>query len=142
MTEKEMLRLMGYNLNGGRFLPTVGDTPKIAMDAALQTVANVMVPQLFATWYSPEVVEILQSPTNSTEIFGEEKRGDWKDTVTMFPVSKRVGKTTAYTDFGRGPPVQRSICLPKTKAPPLKPLRWIATPSICSVLPVITSSVC
>lgn len=109
MTEQEMLRLMGYNLNGGRFLPTVGDTPKIAMDAALQTVANVMVPQLFATWYSPEVVEILQSPTNSTEIFGEEKRGDWKDTVTMFPVSERVGKTTAYTDFGRGPTSDANI---------------------------------
>lgn len=102
MTEQEMLHKMGYNLKGGRFLPTVGDTTQIAMDAALQTVANVQVPQLFATWYSPEVVEILQAPTNSTEIFAEEKRGDWKDTVTMFPVAEYVGKTTPYTDFGRG----------------------------------------
>ena len=109
MTEQEMLQLMGYNLKGGRFLPTVGDTTQIAMDAALQTVANVQIPQLFATWYSPEVVEILQAPTNSTEIFAEEKRGDWKDTETLFPVSERVGKTTAYTDFGRGPTSEANL---------------------------------
>lgn len=109
MTEKEILQKMGYNLNGGRFLPTQGDEPKIAMDAALQTVANVQVPALFSTYYSPEIVTILQAPLASTEIFNEEKRGDWKDTVTMFPVAEYVGKTTAYSDFGRGTTAETNV---------------------------------
>ena len=102
MNEQEKLRALGFDLGGGRLLPTVGDTPKVAMDAALQTAANVTVPALFATYYSPEVVEILQSPTLSTKIFGEEKRGEWKDLQTMFPAVEYVGQTTAYSDFGRG----------------------------------------
>lgn len=99
------MRALGLDLCGGtgRFLPTVGDSPRIAMDAALQTAANVQTAALFATYYSPEIVEILQAPRNSTQIFGEEKRGDWKDVQTMFPAVEIVGQTTAYSDFGRGP---------------------------------------
>lgn len=105
MERSDLMKQLGFDLcqGKGRFLPTVGDTPNIAMDAALQTVANVQTPALFATYYSPEIVEILQAPRNSTEIFSEEKRGDWKDVQTMFPVVEYVGQTTAYTDHGRGP---------------------------------------
>ena len=95
---------LGFDLckGNGRFLPTQNGTADIAMDAALQTVANVQTPALFATYYSPEIVEILQAPRNSTEIFSEEKRGDWKDVQTMFPAVEYVGQTTAYSDYGRG----------------------------------------
>lgn len=103
MTEKEMLKYLGFNLNGGRLLPTQGDKPQIAMDAALQTMANVAVPEMFATYYSPEVVEVLQAPMNSTEIFAEKKLGEWKDEIVLFPAAEYVGHSTAYTDFGRGP---------------------------------------
>ena len=102
MNEKEALRQLGFELNGGRLLPNEGDTAKIAMDAALQTVANVSIPTMFATYYSPKVVEILQAPMMSTRIFDEEKRGDWKDEKTMFPVAEYVGQVTAYSDFSRG----------------------------------------
>lgn len=102
MNETDMLRRLGIDLNGGRLLPNVGDTAQIAMDAALTTVANINLPQMFATFYSPEVVEILQAPMQSTKIFSEEKRGDWKDEKTMFPVAEHVGQVTAYGDFNRG----------------------------------------
>lgn len=102
MNEMEKLRRLGFDLNGGKLLPTVGETSAIAMDAALQTAANVQLPALFATWYSPEVVEILQAPLLATQIFTEEKRGEWKDLQTMFPAVEYVGQTTAYSDFGRG----------------------------------------
>lgn len=104
MSRSETMRRLGFDLcqGRGRFLPTQGDKAILAMDEALQTVANVTTPQLFATYYSPEIVEILQAPRNSTEIFTEEKRGDWKDSQTMFPAVEYVGQTTAYTDFGRG----------------------------------------
>lgn len=103
MDRNTKLRMLGYDLNGGKILPTVGNTPRIAMDAALQTAQNIALPQMFATFYSPEVVEVLQAPLQSTAIFSEEKRGDWKDTTTMFPAVEYIGQTTAYTDFGRGP---------------------------------------
>lgn len=107
----ELMKRLGFDLcsGKGRFLPTEGETPRIAMDAALQTTAGVLTPALFATYYSPEIVEILQAPRLSTEIFPEEKRGDWKDTQTMFPAVEHVGQTTAYADFGRGPVSEANI---------------------------------
>lgn len=104
MARSETMERLGFDLckGNGRFLPTQDGTADIAMDAALQTVANVQTPALFATYYSPEIVEILQAPRNSTEIFSEEKRGDWKDVQTMFPAVEYVGQTTAYSDYGRG----------------------------------------
>ena len=104
MARSETMERLGFDLckGNGRFLPTQNGTADIAMDAALQTVANVQTPALFATYYSPEIVEILQAPRNSTEIFSEEKRGDWKDVQTMFPAVEYVGQTTAYSDYGRG----------------------------------------
>ena len=107
----ETMKTLGFDLcdGKGRFLPTQGELPKIAMDAALTTVANVQTPALFATYYSPEIVEILQAPRNSTKIFTEEKRGDWKDAQTMFPAVEHVGQTTGYADFGRGPTSEANI---------------------------------
>lgn len=101
----ELMKSLGFDLchGDGQFLPTVDGTAKIAMDAALTTVANVQTPALFATYYSPEIVEILQAARNSTKVFSEEKRGDWKDAQSMFPAVEHVGQTTGYTDFGRGP---------------------------------------
>lgn len=103
MNEQEKLRALGLAFDGRvRMLPTIGETSQIAMDAALQTVANVNTPEMFATFVSPEVVEILVSPMRSEEIFSSTKRADWPDQKTMFQAVEFIGQTTEYSDFGRG----------------------------------------
>lgn len=104
MTESEILMQAGIALqSGAKLLPATDDGRQIAMDAAMQTTANVNLPELFATYVSPEVIDILTAPRNSTEIFSANKKAEWKDQKTMFPVAEFIGKTTGYSDYGRGP---------------------------------------
>lgn len=103
--EKDFLASKGVHLYGNaQFLPSQEKRVAIAMDAAIPliTSANVSIPQMFTTWVDPKVVEILTAPTSASEVFPEAKVADWKDTQTTFPVVEKVGRTEAYSDFGKG----------------------------------------
>lgn len=76
----------------------------MAMDAAtlfqpsITTDPNTGVPSLLTTFIDPTVYEILFSPVKAAEVLGEERKGDWVQDVTMFPVVEHQGEVSSYGD--------------------------------------------
>ena len=101
MNEKAILSALYLNFGSQRVLPC-DEKGVIAMDAALQTTANATIPQIFATFVHPEVVEEVTAPLTSTKIFDEMKGADWADEQSTFPVAELLGSATGYSDYGRG----------------------------------------
>ena len=115
MIDTNTLASKGIVLAGGaKFLPAQDKALKIAMDAAIPMVtsANITIPEMFATFVDPEVVEILTAPTNASKIFEKKKLADWKDAQTMFNEVEAVGSTDAYSDYGRAPTADVNIDFP------------------------------
>jgi hypothetical protein len=76
---------------------------RIAMDATifqpqLTTDPNSGVPSLLTTFIDPTVYEILFSPNQASEIFGEQRKGTWLDDTAMFPVVEHTGEVSSYGD--------------------------------------------
>jgi hypothetical protein len=94
----------GFALGKMTLLPSQPSKLKMALDAAIPmiTQANVGIPEMFATYLDPEVVEILTAPLMAEKLFPAAKVGEWKDQQTMFRESEHVGTVEAYSDFGKG----------------------------------------
>lgn len=77
------------------------DAAQMAMDAqpALSTAPNAGVPSFLTNWVDPETIRIRFAPNNLSEIFTEEKKGDWTTQTAFFPVVEPTGETTAYGDY-------------------------------------------
>lgn len=90
-------QFMPFNEVGGKIVVDKESTVRMAKDSV--TAPSVNVPSIFTTFIDPQVVEILLAVRNSTKIFSEERRGDWADKFTTFPVAEIAGKVTPYTDF-------------------------------------------
>lgn len=94
----------GFTLGKQTLLPAQKNALRIAMDAAIPmvTAANLGIPEMFATYLDPEVVEILTAPLVAEELFPAAKVGNWADQQTIFPEEEAVGTTQPYSDFGKG----------------------------------------
>jgi hypothetical protein len=94
----------GFALGAMKMLPAQKNSLRIAMDAAIPLItnANVGIPEMFATYLDPEVVEILTAPLMAEKLFPAAKVGEWKDAQTMFRESEHVGTVEPYSDFGKG----------------------------------------
>jgi hypothetical protein len=94
------IRLFGAN---ARFLPSQKERMAIAMDAAIPmvTAANLGIPEMFSTFVDPQCIEILSAPTNASKIFPHRKNADWKDTESIYTEIEAVGRSEAYSDYGK-----------------------------------------
>jgi len=90
------------------WLPQEGDSNyahrqnyQLAMDAQspLVTVVNGGIPAYLLNWLDPELIEVLVTPMNATEIAPEVKKGTWVTETAMFPVVESTGYTSAYGDY-------------------------------------------
>ena len=78
------------------FLP-----PSVAMDAQPQLVTtnNAGIPAFLSTYIDPEVIRVLITPNQATDILGERKVGDWVTTTAMFPMVESLGEVSSYGDW-------------------------------------------
>ena len=103
--DKTTLRAKGIVLYGdAQFLPAQKSRAAIAMDAAIPLITqqNIGVPEMFTTYVDPQVIEILHAPTNAAKIFTHRKIADWKDTESLYTEVEAVGRSEAYSDYGKG----------------------------------------
>ena len=89
--------VMAYDSVNGKIKTDFSKT-KLAMDAAMQTQANVGYPASFFQYIDPQNVEILFGVTNANKIAPEVKQGTWSDEFYTFPCEEAVGGVTAYSD--------------------------------------------
>ena len=75
----------------------------LAMDALpqLTTAPNSAIPVMLTTFIDPNVIEIVFAPMMATEIFGEQKKGDWLMETAMFPIVEATGEVSSYGDFSQ-----------------------------------------
>ena len=72
----------------------------LAMDAAMTTAVNAGVPAAISTYLDPRVVPVLFGKQGATQIFPEEKQGDWTNDYQNFPVEEITGSVSGYSDYG------------------------------------------
>lgn len=72
---------------------------RLANDAAAIANPAVGVPSALVTYIDPNVVPILFKAMRATQLFPEERRGDWTDQTMIFAVSEAAGGVTPYSDF-------------------------------------------
>ena len=89
--------VMAYDSVNGKIKTDFSKT-KLAMDAAMQTQANVGYPASFFQYIDPQIVEILFGVTNANKIAPEVKQGTWSDEYYSFPCEEAIGGVTAYSD--------------------------------------------
>jgi hypothetical protein len=115
MIDSKTLSAKGFSIGKAQFLPSEKTALKIAMDQAIPliTAANVSIPELFTTYMDPAVVEILTAPTNAQKIFSRKKLAEWSDTQSVYTEVEAVGRTQAYSDYGRGTTADVNLNFPK-----------------------------
>lgn len=117
MSRQEALRTMrdnGFIFDGARDFITDDNIDRLAMDAApMLTAPNSGVPFVFTAYVDPNIVEVLTAPTNSREIFGETKKGDWTTPSAIFKAVELTGTTTQYTDYGKGGMADVNVIYPE-----------------------------
>lgn len=89
--------VMVYDSVNGKIRTDFSKT-KLAMDAAMQTQANVGYPASFFQYIDPQIVEILFGVTNANKLAPEVKQGTWEQEYYNYAVEERVGDVTAYSD--------------------------------------------
>lgn len=89
--------VMAYDSVNGKIRTDFSKT-KLAMDAAMQTQANVGYPASFFQYIDPQIVEILFGVTNANKLAPEVKQGTWEQEYYNYAVEERVGDVTAYSD--------------------------------------------
>lgn len=102
--DKTTLKAKGFVLGDAQLLPAQPNKLKVAMDAAIPLItgANVALPELFASYVDPEVIEILTAPLAAESLFEPAKTAEWKDDVSVMKEIEAVARTAAYSDFGKG----------------------------------------
>lgn len=73
----------------------------LAMDAQplLSTDPNAGIPAFLTTFIDPAIFEILFSPNEAANIYGEQKKGDWLTETAMFPTVEHTGEVSSYGDY-------------------------------------------
>lgn len=74
-------------------MDAVSNVPTAATDP------NSSIPSMLTTLVDPQVYEVLFAPNMAAEIMGEQKKGDWTQDTTIFPVAEATGETSAYGDY-------------------------------------------
>lgn len=74
---------------------------RLALDAqpTLTTDPNSAVPAMLTTYIDPTIYEVVFAPNNATEVFGEERKGDWLTDTAMFPIVEHNGEVSSYGDY-------------------------------------------
>lgn len=85
-----------YNKNNKN---DIAEIVSLAMDAALQTPANIGVPAVLTSYVDTGVTSVLYAPRNATEIAKEVKYGDWTTSTAVFKVREASGYIAPYGDF-------------------------------------------
>lgn len=97
----EHLRLLGLDY-GLVYM----EKPLLALDAdtqvAMTTAANAGVLGQFLNYVDPQVINILFTPMNATQIAAEKKVGDWTTLTAQFPIAEAGGYVKGYGDFDNG----------------------------------------
>lgn len=74
----------------------------LAMDTGTQpgltTEPNASIPSMLTTFIDPDIFEVLFTPLNIAEIYGETKKGGWTDDTAAFPVVEQTGEVSTYGD--------------------------------------------
>lgn len=77
----------------------VAEIISLAMDAALQTPANIGVPAVLTSYVDTGVTSVLYAPRNATEVAKEVKYGTWTNSTAVFKVREAGGFVAPYGDF-------------------------------------------
>lgn len=102
------LREYGFELNAkawttdyknGAFDSALPPAYPIIPSVGLQTNPNVALPSSLLEYISPDVVEILTAKQAATEIFSEEKTGEWTTPFYRWRTTEYTGGTGPYSDF-------------------------------------------
>ena len=74
---------------------------EIAMDSqqGLVTVGSSGVPAYLTNFIDPKAVNVVFSPMNATNIFGEVVKGSWTDKYATFKVVEHTGEVATYGDY-------------------------------------------
>lgn len=89
--------VMAYDSVNGKIRTDFSKT-KLAMDAAMQTQANVGYPASFFQYIDPQIVEILFGVTNANKLAPEVKQGTWEQEYYNYVCEERISDVTAYSD--------------------------------------------
>ena len=89
--------VMAYDSVNGKIKTDFSKT-KLAMDAAMQTKANVGYPASFFQYIDPQIVEILFGVTNANKLAPEVKQGTWEQEYYNYVCEERISDVTAYSD--------------------------------------------
>lgn len=60
---------------------------------------NAAVPWMLTSAIDPEIIRVLFSPLDFSEILGERKAGDWTEQTRFFPSVEATGEVSIYDDF-------------------------------------------
>lgn len=87
----------------------------IALDALPTTIttASAGIPALLTTTIDPNVLRIRFAPTRASEIFGEQKKGDWLQDTIAFGVLEQTGEVSSYGDYANNGEVGYNIAWPQ-----------------------------
>ena len=85
-----------YNKNNKN---DIAEIVSLAMDAALQTPANIGVPAVLTSYVDTGVTSVLYAPRNATEVAKEVQYGTWTDSTAIFKVREASGFVAPYGDF-------------------------------------------
>lgn len=84
----------------------IANMRELAQDAALAnstiTTPNTTVPVEFTAYMDTEVTEILTAPRAATELFSEEKKGNWTTSYDKFRIQELTGTSEPYSDYAQG----------------------------------------
>lgn len=97
---------------------------RIAQDGALAcdaqpelvTVSNAGIPAFLTNYVDPELIKVLVSPMNATNILSEVKKGDWTTLTATFPVIENEGEVSSYGDYNSNGSVEVNTNFPQRQS--------------------------
>lgn len=90
----------------------------LAMDAlpSLISVSNGGVPAFLTSFVDPKLIEVVVAPMKAAQIIGENKKGDWTSTTTLFPVIESAGEVSSYDDYSNNGVVTANVNWPQRQS--------------------------